>query len=85
MFLRIIKAKYLHDYRIWLEFNNGISGEVDLKDELEGAVFGPLKNKENFKKFKVDETLRTIVWENGADLAPEFLHDHLMVSNSSVA
>ena len=79
MFLHVREAKYLHDYVIWLRFNDGAEGEIDLSDELEGDVFGPLKNKNSFKDFHVDPDMETIVWKNGADFAPEFLHDNMKV------
>lgn len=79
MFLHVREAKYLHDYVIWLRFNNGAEGEIDLKPELEGEVFGPLRDKELFQRFRVDAEIQTIVWENGADLAPEFLYDNMRV------
>ena len=79
MILRVKKAKYLHDYVIWLRFNDGAEGEVDLANELEGEVFGPLKDINRFKSFKVDPILETIVWENGADLAPEFLYENMKI------
>ena len=41
------------DYVIWLKFSDGVAGEVELKDELWGPVFEPLKDKEEFKKFRV--------------------------------
>lgn len=64
---------------IWLRFNDGAEGEVNLKDELYGEVFEPLKDLEMFKSFRVDPVLETIVWENGADFAPEFLYDKMKV------
>ena len=73
------KIKYLKDYIYYIVFDDGIEGEVDLEDELEGEVFGPLRDKRKFKSFKVDPILETIVWENGADLAPEFLHENLRI------
>jgi len=79
MILHIKEARYLHDYVIWLRFNDGAAGEVDLKDELYGEVFEPLKDLDKFKDFKVDPDLETIVWENGADLAPEFLYDKMKI------
>jgi hypothetical protein len=36
MFFHVREAKYLHDYVIWVRFNDGASGEVDLRDELTG-------------------------------------------------
>jgi len=79
MILHVKEAKYLHDYVLWLRFNDGAEGVVDLKDELYGEVFEPLKDTESFKSFKVDPDLETIVWDNGADLAPEFLYDKMKV------
>ena len=79
MFLHVKEAKYVRGYVIWLRFNDGAEGEINLKDELEGEVFGPLRDKREFQKFRVDPELETIVWENGADLAPEFLYEQMRI------
>jgi hypothetical protein len=79
MILHIKEAKYLHDYTLWLRFNDGAEGEADLSAELDGEVFEPLKNVDMFRNFQVDPDLQTIVWENGADMAPEFLYEHLKI------
>jgi hypothetical protein len=79
MFLHVKEARYLHDYVIWLRFDDGAEGEIDLEKELEGEVFGPLKDLPSFQKFRVDPELETIAWENGADLAPEFLYENMRV------
>jgi hypothetical protein len=79
MFLHVKEAKYLHDYVIWLQFNDGAEGEINLETELDGEVFAPLKDKQLFQNFRVDPELDTVVWETGADLAPEFLYEHMRV------
>ena len=79
MILHVVEASYERDYIIRLKFTDGAEGFVDLADELYGEMFAPLRDIEEFKAFKVDPELNTIVWKNGADLAPEFLHDHLLV------
>jgi hypothetical protein len=79
MFLHVKEAKYLHDYVIWSRFNDGTEGEVDLAKELEGEVFGPLRDKRKFRRFRVDPELETVVWENGAGFAPEFLYENMKV------
>jgi hypothetical protein len=79
MILHVKEARYVRDYVIWLRFNDGAEGEIDLSNELEGEVFGPLKDIEVFRAFRVDPDLETIVWDNGADLAPEFLYDNMRV------
>ena len=67
-------AEYAGDYKIRLSFEDGTIGEIDLEDELWGEVFEPLKDVALFRDFQVDPELRTVVWSNGADLAPEFLY-----------
>ena len=79
MVLHVIVANYERDYVIHLKFNDGAEGFVDLANELYGEMFEPLLDKEKFQAFRVDPELNTIVWENGADLAPEFLRDRLLV------
>ena len=76
----VIEAHYVSDYVIWLKFSDGVEGEVELEDELWGPVFEPLKDKEEFKKFRVHPDLHTIMWENGADFAPEFLYTIVQVT-----
>ena len=74
---RVTEMKYLSGYRVWLKFDDGKEGEVDLRDELCGEVFEPLKQLERFKTVYLDRELNTIRWENGADFAPEFLYAKL--------
>ena len=70
----INKIKYLGGYRLKLFFNDNKHGEVDLSKYLWGEVFEPLKDKNIFKQVKVSNELGTIVWPNGADIAPETLY-----------
>ena len=73
----MLEARYVADYVIWLRFRDGTQGEVDLAPELEGPVFEPLRDPEMFRQFQIHPEFHTLVWANGADLAPEFLHDHV--------
>jgi hypothetical protein len=68
-------VKYQDGYKVWCRFSTGETGVADLKDTLWGPVFEPLKNLEEFRKFQLSSTLHTIVWENGADIAPESLYE----------
>jgi len=71
--VHIVEAEYVGDYRIWLRFDDGVEGEVDLAGELSGPVFQPLRSLLTFRQFRLHPELRTLVWPNGADFAPEFL------------
>lgn len=77
--IHVVEARYVRDYVIWLRFNDGLAGEVDLREELDGPVFEPLRQLETFRTVRLHPELRTIVWPNGADLAPEFLHELVRV------
>lgn len=72
MLHRLVDARYLQAHAIWLRFADGTVGEVDLADQLDGEIFTPLGNAAYFKSFRLHPELRTIVWPNGADFAPEF-------------
>ena len=73
--LEVTKAEYEDEYRIRCEFNNGKSGIADLKDSLWGPVFESLKEFDKFREFRLSPEFGTIVWPNGADIAPEALAD----------
>lgn len=75
MFLHVRTVKYLEAYRLWLEFNNGESGEIDLNHALYGEVFEPLHDLALFATAAIDAEMETVTWANGADLAPEYLLD----------
>ncbi|MCI5224393.1 MAG: DUF2442 domain-containing protein [Candidatus Electrothrix sp. AR4] len=79
MFTHVEQAKYINGYKIWLSFNDGSEGEIDLSSELYGEIFEPLKDISLFKSFTLEG--HTLSWSNGADFAPEFLHEHIVTSN----
>ncbi len=71
--IKVIDAKYIEGYKIKFRFNDGKTKTIDFQDQLWGEMFDPLKNKDYFKKFKLNPF--SIEWENGADFAPEFLYN----------
>ena len=77
--IRVVEARYISGYVIWLRFSDGLAGDVDLAAELEGEVFEPLRDQAVFRSFVLHPELHMIVWPNGADFAPEFLHEHVRV------
>ncbi len=75
MFLKVTGVAYFDDYKLRLHFNNGTIKDVDLKNELLGEIFEPLKDIALFQKVAVNRDTNTIEWPNGADFAPEFLYE----------
>lgn len=68
----------LGGYRLRLTFADGLIFDVDLEEKLHGqvgTVFEPLRDPEFFARAYVDPEIGTVVWPNGADLAPDALHE----------
>jgi hypothetical protein len=76
----VVAVRHVRDYVVWLRFEDGSEGEVDLWSSLRGPVFEPLHDIEYFKQVRVDPELGTITWPNGADIAPETLYARLTVT-----
>ena len=85
MLHRVIDARHAGGHRVWLRFEDGLSGELDLSSELWGTMFEPLKDVATFSKLRVDADLDTITWPNGADLSPQWLYEELKTRLEAVA
>lgn len=69
----VIEAEYRGEYLIKLTFHDGVEETLDFAQWLEGPVFEPLKDVGYFQRFFLDGG--TVTWPNGADIAPETLHE----------
>ncbi len=85
MILHTTEVMPLSNYRLFLRFNNGLSGEVNLSAELEGEVFEALRDPALFATASQHPVMRTVAWENGADFAPEFLCDLMQAQRGQQA
>jgi hypothetical protein len=73
--IKISEAKYVGDYRIFLRFNTGESGIVDLKDLIFAyPIAEPLRDPAHFADFHLD-SWPTLAWDCGFDIAPESLYE----------
>ena len=73
--MHIVGVEPLDGYRVRIIVSNGTTRDVDLWQYISwGEVYEPLRNDlDYFRSVTVDPTARTIVWPNGADIAPETL------------
>lgn len=60
-----------------LTFADGLSGEVDVLDRMHGPVFRDARTSGGFSKVKIDPETGTVVWPDGADLAPDTLYERV--------
>ncbi len=73
MIIHVRKVEVVGPYSLDLTFDNGIRKRVNLRHELYGEVFQPLRDPAYFAQAYLDPDSRTVTWPNGADLAPDFL------------
>ena len=71
--LRILAARVVGPHVLELEFNDGTSRVANVRPLLDGPIFEPLRDPDYFARVVVDPICGTVVWPNGADLAPEAL------------
>ena len=81
MLVHVLEARHQGAHRVWLRFNDGLEGQIDLAGAFRGPVFEPLKDPNYFAGFRVDDTL---IWPNGADYAPEFLYERLRKAQDQI-
>ena len=74
MTLRVTAVTPLDPPVLLVEFNDGLVREIDCSFLLHGTLGEPLRGPGYFRQVRVDSELRTIVWPNGLDPAPELLH-----------
>ena len=79
MIPRVESARHKGDFVVHIRFSDGVEGDVDLRDELYGEMFEPLKDQRLFAQVCVHPEFHTLVWPNGADFAPEFLYEKVRV------
>lgn len=77
MILHTTEVIPLPNYHLFVRFNDGEAGKVDLSRELKGKMFEPLRDPILFSTAYQHPVMRTVAWANGADLAPEFLRGNL--------
>ena len=75
MIRRIDKVRVCGPHSLRLVFNDGTQKTVNVLPLLAGPVFAPLREPTYFRRARLDPVAGTVVWPNGADLAPEALYD----------
>lgn len=74
--IRPIKVEPRPGYRIWLEYSDGVSGEVDLSDIAGKGVFKAWDEPGYFEKVHITP-YRAVAWDENLDLCPDALYMEL--------
>jgi hypothetical protein len=77
--VRVVRNRVVH-----LCFDDGVKGEIDLAPTLRGPIFEAIaRDDEAFAEVGVEDG--SIRWPNGADLAPEVLHEEVLAARTRPA
>ena len=75
--ISVNNARHLKDHLISIEFIDGLSGVIDLRDTIgKYEAAAELRDPGKFADFYLDEW-PTLAWSCGFDLSPEYLYELL--------
>ncbi len=78
MMIDVIGVRPLGGYRVFIQFEDGLQGEIDISDVITfDGVVAPLRDATRFAEVRVHPELRTLCWPNGADLDPDVLYSKI--------
>ena len=72
MIIHVTQIKVVGPYSLELTFSDGVTRRVNLRRELYGPIFEPLRDPAYFAQAQLEGY--TVAWPNGADFAPDFLY-----------
>ena len=71
-----IEVRALQDYKIWLRFNDGVVGEVDLSEFAGKGVFELWNDYQAFEQVYIGEADQ-IAWSDEIDMCPDSMYMEL--------
>ena len=82
----VINAKLFEDYKVLIEFNDGVSGIIDFYNDLNNDHREIVRELIDIEKFNtVKAELDTLCWDNGVDFAPEYLYEKIIMQQKLAA
>ena len=76
MIIHVTQVQVVGRSSLDLTFDDGTRKRVNLRRELYGPIFEPLRDSAYFAQAYLDANSRTVTWPNGADFAPDFLYQY---------
>lgn len=73
--IKVIKARYLGDFQVALNFSDGKEGTFDGRTLLQqsGSLLEPLRSEIYFQRLFIDAG--ALCWPNGLELSPAMLYE----------
>ncbi len=71
----VVNFEIIDNYTVRVRFDDESEQTIDFEPILLGPLFGQLRDLDLFQQVELDPALGTLVWPNGADIAPDVLYD----------
>ena len=72
---RVVAFQIVDKYTIQVEFDDGLKKTINLEPILHGPIFRPLRDPTLFAQASLNMDFGALEWPNGADIAPNVLHN----------
>ena len=70
---RLVEVKPLKGYRLWLRYEDGVEGTVDLSGLVGKGVFALWEDEERFRQVRIGDG-GELVWSDEVDLCADALY-----------
>lgn len=74
---KIVACKPKPNYHVWIRFDDGLEGEVDLHELVGQGIFAAWESIEFFNQVKIDPKTDTLSWGQEIDLDPYVLREKI--------
>ncbi|MFI5334924.1 MAG: DUF2442 domain-containing protein [Chlamydiales bacterium] len=74
---KIVACEARPRYHVWIRFDDGLEGEVDLSDLVGKGIFAAWKSVEFFNTVRIDPKSDTLSWGEEIDLDPYVLREKI--------
>ncbi len=71
--IKISKVRVLPGYRLDINFDNGVSGTVDLSENVGKGVFSTWSDPHTFERVYIGSS-GELIWDDRIDLCPDALY-----------
>ncbi len=77
MLYQVHEAEARPGYRLWIRFEDGTEGEVNLAHLVGSGVFERWQDEDEFMRVTIDPESGTVTWPGDIDIAPDALYREL--------
>ena len=75
--VKIVACKATPNFHVWICFDDGLEGEVDLNHLVGKGVFTTWESVDFFNQVHIDPKSDTLTWGNEIDLDPYVLREKI--------